>query len=71
MNFRIGFVCGKYLNNKETNRNIKSSNILGRFGFLTRVKAEYLASQEYDVQVCTYCESISKNINKEIEVNGV
>lgn len=71
MDLRIGFVCGEYFNYTNNEKEIKPTNIHGGFGFLTKVKAEYLAKEGYDIHVFVPRESFYENANDNVEINGV
>ena len=71
MDLRIGFVCGEYFNYTNDEKEIKPTNIHGGFGFVTKVKAEYLAKDGYDVHVFVPRESFYDNANGNVEINGV
>ena len=71
MDLRIGFVCNEYFHFNEVNGNLKPSKSHGGFGFLTRVKAEYLAKMGYDVHVYTPAVNFGENKNYSLEINKV
>ena len=61
MSLRIGFVCNEYFHFNEANGNFKPSRAHGGFGFLTKVKAEYLAERGYEVHVFVPGENFDTN----------
>jgi glycosyltransferase involved in cell wall biosynthesis len=71
MDLRIGFICGEYFNYTNNEKGIKPTNIHGGFGFLTKMKAEYLVKEGYDVHVFVPRESFYDNANGNVEINGV
>jgi glycosyltransferase involved in cell wall biosynthesis len=71
MDLRIGFVCSEYFHSDEINGKLKPSNAHGGFGFLTRVKAEYLAEHGYDVHVFIPGENFQNNIMETKIINKV
>ena len=71
MDLRIGFVCTEYFHFNEVNGNLKPSKAHGGFGFLTRVKAEYLAKMGYNVHVFIPAVNFGENKNYSLEINKV
>jgi len=71
MDLRIGFVCNEYFHLDEINGKFKPSNAHGGFGFLTRVKAEYLAEHGYDVHVFIPGENFQNNSMETKIINKV
>lgn len=71
MDLRIGFVCNEYFHFDEVNGNLKPSNAHGGFGFVTRMKAEYLAKMGYDVHVFIPASNFGENKNYSLEINKV
>ena len=69
----IGFVCSEYFSYGERNGKLAPTSVHGGFGFLTRTKAEYLASLCHDVHVFTYASSFDyeRNASDAFEENGV
>ena len=70
---KIGLVCSEYFSYKRTDGEIIPTSTHGGFGFVTRVKAEWLCNAGHDVHVFTYAASYDYNSkNTEvIEENGV
>ncbi|MEM3715122.1 MAG: glycosyltransferase family 4 protein [Nitrososphaeria archaeon] len=70
---RIGFVCSEYFGAKETDVGLIPTSVHGGFGFLTRLKAEYLASLGNQVDVFTYAYSFDYEGKSpsEISINDV
>jgi len=71
MDLRVGFVCNEYFHFDEINGKFQPSNAHGGFGFLTRVKAEYLAEHGYDVHVFIPGENFRNNIMETKIINKV
>lgn len=71
MSFKIGFVCNEYFHFNEVNGNLKPSKTHGGFGFVTRIKAEYLAKLGYDVHVFIPAGNFGENKNYSLEINKV
>lgn len=71
MDLRIGFVCIEYFHFDEVNGNLKPSKAHGGFGFVTRMKAEYLAKMGYDVHVFIPASNFGENKNYSLEINKV
>lgn len=71
MDLRISFVCNEYFHFDEVNGNLKPSNAHGGFGFVTRMKAEYLAKIGYDVHVFIPASNFGENKNYSLEINKV
>lgn len=59
----IGFVCPEYFGYRKKDGGITPTSAHGGFGFLTKTKAEYLASVDYNVHVFTYLSSFGKDMN--------
>ena len=71
MDLRVGFVCNEYFHFDEINGKFQPSNAHGGVGFLTRVKAEYLAEHGYDVHVFIPGENFRNNIMETKIINKV
>ncbi len=69
----IGFVCSEYFSYGEKKGKLTPTSVHGGFGFLTRTKAEYLASLGHDVHVFTYASSFDyeRNASDSFEENNV
>ncbi|MEM0135106.1 MAG: glycosyltransferase family 4 protein [Thermoplasmatales archaeon] len=69
----IGFVCSEYFSSREINGNLIPTSAHGGFGFLTRAKAEFLASLGHTVHVFTYSSNFyyGKKGSFELIENGV
>ena len=69
----IGFVCSEYFGLKEVNGKFIPTSAHGGFGFLTKVKAEWLAKSGHEVHVFTYAASFDfgNQTPEVIEENGV
>lgn len=71
MSLRIAFICMEYFNYTNRKSETVPSNAHGGFGFLTRVKAEYLSRKGFDVHVLIPGINFKDNINNDLEINGV
>ena len=71
MDLKIGFVCNEYFHFNEINSYLNPSKLHGGFGFLTRIKAEYLAKMGYDVHVFIPAGNFGENKNYSLEINKV
>jgi len=71
MGLKIGFVCNEYFYFNEVRGKINVSKSHGGFGFLTRAKAEFLASKGYEVHVFVPGENFVDNVRETIEINKV
>ena len=71
MDLTVGFVCNEYFNFNMLNGDLKPSKSHGGFGFLTRVKAEYLAKIGYEVHVFLPAINFGENENYNLEINKV
>ena len=69
----IGFVCSEYFSYGEKNGKLTPTSAHGGFGFLTRTKAEYLASLGHNVHVFTYASSFDheRNVPDTFDENSV
>lgn len=70
---KIGFVCAEYFGFKSIEGKLIPTSTHGGFGFLTKVKAEWLANEGHDVHVFTYAASYNyeNNTAEELNENGV
>ncbi len=73
MSAKLGFVSPEYFSYKETKGKFVPTSSHGGFGFLTKIKAEYLAHAGYDVHVFTFLNSFDYTHNSPTEIieNGV
>ena len=70
---RIGLVCAEYFDSRIKNGKVVPTSAHGGFGFLTKLKAEWLAENGHDVHVFTYTSSYDyeERSSKEFIQNGV
>jgi len=71
---KIGFASTEYFITRENNGAIIPSSLHGGFGFLARLKAEYLAKMGYEVHIFTPSPSIDYDKSDEFAIfreNGV
>ena len=66
---KIGFVCSEYFGSKEVNGKLIPTSAHGGFGFLTKVKAEWLAKNGHNVHVFTYSASFDYEHEKQEVIN--
>lgn len=71
MNLRIAFTCTEYFSYASQRKELRPTNAHGGFGFLTKVKAEYLARKGFDVHVLVPAINFYENKNDELDLNGV
>ena len=69
----IGFVCSEYFSYVEKNGKLTPTSAHGGFGFLTKTKAEYLASLGHNVHIFSYALSFDyeRNARESFEENQV